>query len=73
MVLMPGHESALRMKSGGSSAPVYVSRDGVTMSRNDGTVVAGDAIKEKAGILQRKQQIEKLGIDIVTVRKKSMV
>lgn len=43
---------------------LYASRDGV-ICRNNGTVIAGKSKKEKAGILQRKQQIEKLTSDIV--------
>jgi chromosome segregation protein len=42
---------------------LFAGRDGV-ICRQDGTVFAGNAKKEKAGILQRKQQIEKLTIDI---------
>ncbi|NLE00601.1 MAG: chromosome segregation protein SMC [Fibrobacter sp.] len=42
---------------------LYISRDGV-ICRADGTVAAGNPKKEKAGILQRKQQIEKLTSDI---------
>ncbi len=42
-----------------NSSYLFASRDGV-ICRNDGTVIAGNAKKEKAGILQRKQQIEKL-------------
>ena len=45
------------------SGRLLVSRDGV-ICKPDGTVVAGNARKEKAGILQRKQQIEKLTIDM---------
>ncbi|MFP4162391.1 MAG: chromosome segregation protein SMC [Chitinispirillaceae bacterium] len=40
-----------------------VTRDGV-ICRGDGSVVAGNSKKETAGILQRKQQIEKLALDI---------
>ncbi len=40
-----------------------ISRDGI-ICRGDGSVVAGEPKKEKAGILQRKQQIEKLTLDI---------
>lgn len=50
------------------SKRLFVSRDGV-ICENDGTVVAGNARKEKAGILQRKQQIEKLTADIDTFQK----
>jgi len=39
-------------------------RDGV-ICNSDGTVVAGKSKNEKAGILQRKQQIEKLASDII--------
>jgi chromosome segregation protein len=41
----------------------FAGRDGVICG-GDGTVVAGTAAVEKAGILQRKQQIEKLTHDI---------
>lgn len=41
----------------------FAGRDGV-ICNGDGTVVAGTARAEKAGILQRKQQIEKLTHDI---------
>jgi len=42
---------------------LYVSRDGV-ICNTDGTVIAGNAKKEKSGILARKQQMEKLSEDI---------
>lgn len=42
---------------------LYVSRDGV-ICNSDGTVIAGNAKKEKSGILARKQQMEKLTQDI---------
>jgi chromosome segregation protein len=42
----------------------FAGRDGV-ICNTDGTVVAGSAKTEKAGILQRKQQIEKLASDIM--------
>ncbi|NLG16897.1 MAG: chromosome segregation protein SMC [Fibrobacter sp.] len=50
------------------SKRLFVSRDGV-ICENDGTVVAGNSRKEKAGILQRKQQIEKLTSDIDSFQK----
>ncbi|MDR0306044.1 MAG: chromosome segregation protein SMC [Chitinispirillales bacterium] len=40
-----------------------ISVDGI-ICRGDGSVIAGEAKKEQAGILQRKQQIEKLSLDI---------
>ncbi|MDR2577302.1 MAG: chromosome segregation protein SMC [Chitinispirillales bacterium] len=42
-----------------------ISVDGVICS-GDGSVIAGESNKETAGILQRKQQIEKLSSDIKT-------
>jgi len=45
------------------SKRLYVSRDGV-ICNTDGTVIAGNAKKEKSGILARKQQMEKLSEDI---------
>ncbi len=50
------------------SPAVVVTGDGVICS-SDATVVAGDAKEENAGILQRKQQIEKLSGDIITFEK----
>jgi chromosome segregation protein len=52
-------ESALQ----DGSKRIFVSRDGVICSA-DGTVIAGNATKEKSGILARKQQMEKLSEDI---------
>jgi chromosome segregation protein len=43
---------------------LFASREGV-ICRPDGVVIAGNPVKEKAGILQRKQQMEKLNADIV--------
>jgi len=45
------------------SKRLFVSRDGV-ICNTDGTVIAGNAKKEKSGILARKQQMEKLTEDI---------
>lgn len=45
------------------SKRLFVSRDGV-ICNTDGTVIAGNAKKEKSGILARKQQMEKLSDDI---------
>jgi chromosome segregation protein len=42
---------------------VFVSRDGVVCLEN-GCVLAGTPKKQQAGLLQRKQQIEKLAVDI---------
>ncbi len=46
----------------------FAGRDGI-ICNGDGTVVAGTAKTEKAGILQRKQQIEKLTRDIASFEK----
>jgi chromosome segregation protein len=45
-----------------------IGRDGV-ICRADGTVIAGEAKKENAGILQRKLQITQLGVAIEMLRK----
>ncbi len=47
---------------------MVVSKDG-TVCYSNGTVVAGASKKEQAGILQRKQEIERLGIDIAKFQK----
>ena len=44
-------------------AEIFISKDG-TMCRENGIVVAGASKKQQAGLLQRKQQIEKMGLDI---------
>ncbi|HEX7511328.1 MAG TPA: hypothetical protein VF335_08515, partial [Chitinivibrionales bacterium] len=46
---------------------IFVSKDGV-ICRENGTVVAGASKKQQVGLLQRKRQIEKLSVDIVTFR-----
>jgi chromosome segregation protein len=56
-------ETAMRQASLNIALYLFAGRDGV-ICRNDGTVVAGNAKKEKAGLLQRRQQIEKLTLDI---------
>jgi chromosome segregation protein len=43
-------------------AEIFVSKDG-TICRENGIIVAGTSKKQQAGLLQRKQQIEKLGLD----------
>jgi chromosome segregation protein len=43
---------------------LFASREGV-ICRQDNMIIAGNPVKEKAGILQRKQQMEKLNADIV--------
>lgn len=48
-----------------------ISRDGVICG-GDGSVIAGDSKKEKAGILQRKQQIEKLTLEIERFEKEHL-
>lgn len=57
-------DEALQKSFSSISGKLFASRDGV-ICRNNGTVIAGKSKKEKAGILQRKQQIEKLTLDIV--------
>lgn len=47
-----------------SGTYLFASREGI-ICRQDGVVIAGNPVKEKAGILQRKQQMEKLNADIV--------
>jgi chromosome segregation protein len=42
---------------------IFISKDG-TICRENGIVIAGASKKQQAGLLQRKQQIEKLGQDI---------
>ena len=44
-------------------AEIFISKDG-TICRENGIVIAGASKKQQAGLLQRKQQIEKLGMDI---------
>ena len=56
-------ETAMAQSAQNISQYLFAGRDGV-ICRNDGTVVAGNAKKEKAGLLQRKQQIDKLTLDI---------
>lgn len=50
----------------------FAGRDGIICQGN-GTVVAGTGKKEKAGILKRKQQIEKLAGNIVQLEKEYVV
>jgi len=50
-------------KSGADHTSVFVSRDGVVCLGNGG-VLAGSSKKQQVGLLQRKQQIEKLAADI---------
>ncbi len=57
-------ESALQDES----KRLFVSRDGV-ICNTDGTVIAGNAKKEKSGILARKQQMEKLTEDTTKFEK----
>lgn len=59
---------AMELSRRDSGRRLFVSRDGV-ICESDGTVTAGTGKKEKAGILQRKQQIEKLTADIETFEK----
>ena len=42
---------------------IFISKDG-TICRENGIIVAGASKKQQAGLLQRKQQIEKMGLDI---------
>lgn len=63
IIITDDSESAIQQSLRNNSSYHFASRDGV-ICRNDGTVIAGNAKKEKAGILQRKQQIEKLSYDI---------
>lgn len=58
-------ERAMELVFQSGAQGCFASRDGVLCNGN-GTVVAGTARNEKAGILQRKQQIEKLCRDIKT-------
>jgi chromosome segregation protein len=61
-------EEALDFSRLYGSARMFIGRDGV-ICRADATVVAGEAKKEKAGILQRKLQIEQLGVAIDRYKK----
>jgi chromosome segregation protein len=63
IIITDDSKSAMEQSLSLSPNYLFAGRDGV-ICRNDGTVVAGNAKKEKAGILQRKQQIEKLTSDI---------
>jgi chromosome segregation protein len=63
IVITETSNEALDLSVKAGAGMIFASRDGV-ICRTDGTVVAGNAKKEKAGILQRKQQIEKLTLDI---------
>lgn len=63
IVITDDSESAINQSIANQSRFLFAGRDGV-ICRRDGSVVAGNAKKEKAGILQRKQQIEKLTLDI---------
>jgi len=58
-------ERAMELVLQSGAQGCFASRDGVLCNGN-GTVVAGTGRDEKAGILQRKQQIEKLCRDIET-------
>ncbi len=50
-------------RSADNADSIFVSRDGVVCLQN-GCVLAGTPKKQQAGLLQRKQQIEKLAVDI---------
>jgi len=63
IVITDDSHTAMQQSLKYQSQFLFAGRDGV-ICRNDGTVLAGNAKKEKAGILQRKQQIEKLTQDI---------
>lgn len=51
-----------------SPSEIFVSKDGV-VCRDNGTIAAGASKKQQAGLLQRKQQIDKLTADIDAFRK----
>jgi chromosome segregation protein len=59
VVITESGEEAISFSRRQGSAFTFIGRDGV-VCRGDGTVVAGESKKEKAGILQRKLQIENL-------------
>jgi len=56
-------DTALNFPSVARPGTVLVSRDGV-ISCSNGIIIAGHHTKEEVGILQRKQEIERLGADI---------
>ncbi|KMQ50520.1 chromosome segregation protein SMC [Chitinispirillum alkaliphilum] len=68
MFISPDYPTALQFTKNCKTNGVAVTEQGVICSF-DGTVVAGDAKEENAGILQRKQQIEKLSEDVVVFEK----
>jgi chromosome segregation protein len=58
VVIAENGEEAISFSRDQGSAFTFIGRDGI-VCRGDGTVVAGESKKEKAGILQRKLQIER--------------
>ena len=68
IVIAESGEAALALSREHRGAAAFVGRDGV-ICRTDGTVIAGEAKKEKAGILQRKLQIEQLTASIDRLKK----
>lgn len=68
LVVTDDSDSALMLSQGKRGKGIFIGRDGV-ICKTDGSVIAGDSKKESAGILQRKQQIEKLSTDIENFQK----
>lgn len=68
IVITDSSDIALGKARNAGSGKLIASRDGV-ICKSDGTVIAGNAKKEKSGILARKQQIDKLISDIESFEK----
>lgn len=68
IVITDNAGQAMEQALQGHRGRLFASRDGVICNTN-GTVIAGNAKKEKSGILARKQQIEKLSSDVLRLEK----